>query len=298
MRYLIRHDTEYRYTQPATLEHTSAHLQPRAAPRQTCRQHRLEIQPPPLSMTQRLDFFGNPVSIFTIEGPHDRLLVTGHSLVDVEARPPMIDGMSQPWEPLRQALRTDVSPEGLDAYQFTFDSPLSAGSRELRPYVEQSFSPGRPIFDAARELTSRIHADFAFDPKATDVSTPVSQVFAERRGVCQDFAHLMIACLRTLGLPARYVSGYLRTEPPPGQPRLIGADASHAWVSVYCTGMGWLDLDPTNDCVVDTDHVTVAWGRDYGDVTPVKGLIVGGGQHTVEARVDIVPEGDATTVAT
>ena len=298
MRYHIRHETEYRYAAPVTLEHTSTHLRPRARTRQTCLEHRLDISPAPISLTQRTDFFGNPVTLFTLEGPHDHLLVTAISTVEVTGRAPMIDGVSQPWEVLREGLRTDISPEGLDAYQFTFDSPLAAGHRELLAYTAESFGPGRPIFDAARHLTARIHDDFIFDTKSTDVTTPVSQVFAQRRGVCQDFAHLMIACLRTLGLPARYVSGYLRTEPPPGQPRLIGADASHAWASVYCAGLGWLDFDPTNDCITDTDHVTVAWGRDYADVTPVKGLILGGGAHTVAARVDIVPDSESPAFAT
>ncbi|MEM1097543.1 MAG: transglutaminase family protein [Planctomycetota bacterium] len=293
MRYAVRHETEYRYSEPVTLEHASVHLRPREMPHQQLLESAIDVAPAPLVRQDHADYFGNPETRFSIEGPHDRLLVTATSRVDVAQRPAVALDESLPWETLRDALRTDVSPAALDAYQFTFDSPLAAGWPDFRPYVTESFAEGRPIFRAAADLTRRIHADFTFDPTATDVTTPVGQVFTQRRGVCQDFAHFMIACLRTLGLPARYVSGYVRTEPPPGQPRLVGADASHAWVSVFDIQTGWIDLDPTNDCIVGTSHVTVAWGRDYGDVTPVKGVILGGGEHSVEARVDIVPEDEA-----
>ncbi|MEM7576074.1 MAG: transglutaminase family protein [Planctomycetota bacterium] len=301
MQYAIRHETEYRYAQPVTLEHVSAHLRPRAVAFQTCQNFALDITPTPMQLREYCDYFGNPCTHFMIEGPHERLLVSATCRVHVRDRDKPTEGGCSAWESLRDALRADVSQAGLEAFQYTFDSPLASGSHELRSYVSKSFKPGRPVFDAAQDLNRRIHQDFTFDPVATDVTTPVSKVFAERRGVCQDFAHLMIACLRTIGLPARYVSGYLRTEPPPGKPRLIGADASHAWVSVYgaaAGGSGWLDLDPTNDCVVGSDHVTVAWGRDFADVTPVKGVILGGGEHTVQARVDIVPEGEATPLDT
>ncbi|MEM1026868.1 MAG: transglutaminase family protein [Planctomycetota bacterium] len=293
MRYAIRHETEYRYSQPVTLQHVSAHLRPRPTDYQVCLDFSLDLNPTPIQNTADVDFFGNPIVRFLIEGAHEQLSVTTTSCVEVTPRDDLTERAGMPWESLRDVLRTEVSKPGLDAYQFTFDSPLAPGTPDFLTYVLDSFSAGRPFFEAARELNHRIHTDFVFDPVATDVTTPVAQVFAQRRGVCQDFAHVMIAMLRTLALPARYVSGYLRTEPPPGQPRLIGADASHAWVSVFDPKWGWLDLDPTNDCVVDTDHVTVAWGRDYADVTPVKGVILGGGEHTVEARVDIVPEDEA-----
>jgi len=251
----------------------------------------------PSDRDKRIDYFGNPAMFFTLEQPHQKMTVVSRSTIDVDRIEPLIDGMSPTWESTRVNLATDVTEAGLNAYQFTFDSMFAAGTPELAEYAAVSFTPQRPIFDAARDLTSRIFREFKFDPRTTTIATPLAQVFKQRSGVCQDFAHLMVACLRSLGLPARYVSGYLRTEPPPGQPRLVGADASHAWVGVYAPGFGWTDFDPTNDRVVGSDHVTIAWGRDYADVTPVKGLILGGGDHVLKVSVDIVPAGQATRPA-
>lgn len=192
-----------------------------------------------------------------------------------------------PWEEAAEALSRDYSPESLDAYQFVFESSRIRPSAQLAAYASKSFTPGRPFVEALLDLTARIHADFRFDSKATNVRTPTEEVFRKRCGVCQDFAHLEIACLRSLNLAARYVSGYLRTYPPAGQPRLVGADVSHAWLSAYCPGVGWLDVDPTNNVVPSQNHVTVAWGRDYGDVSPLRGLILGGRDHTLKVSVDV-----------
>ena len=289
MRYVIRHETEYRYSQPVTIHHGLLHLRPREAQSQHCVEARLDLSPKPASMVERTDYFGNPLTCYSVHQPHNTMLIALNAVIDVNGDEPLIDGVSQPWERVRDDLRSDRGEAGLDAYQYTFDSGLSAGNEALRPYVLKSFSPGKPIFESARDLTQRIHREFKFDPTTTNVTTPVMQVFEQRSGVCQDFAHLMIACLRTLGLPVRYVSGYLRTEPPPGQPRLEGVDASHAWASVYSPDRGWADFDPTNNKVVGPDHVTVAWGRDYDDVAPVKGLILGGGTHELSVRVDVRP---------
>jgi transglutaminase-like putative cysteine protease len=187
------------------------------------------------------------------------------------------------------SLPNDRSPASLEAYQFVFESPRIRPNPEFAAYARGSFAPGRLFTEALLDLTARIHKDFRFDPKATNVRTPAEAVLRKRRGVCQDFAHLQIACLRSLNLAARYVSGYLRTYPPPGRPRLIGADASHAWVSAYCPGTGWLDVDPTNNLVPSRSHVTLAWGRDYGDVSPLRGLILGGRDHTLKVAVDMEP---------
>ncbi len=287
MEYHVRHETEYTYSQPVTIEHTALHLSPRPVAHQTCKRSSIQITPTPSTTSEGVDYFGNPVSYFTIEEPHQSMWVVAESVVSVDREPADVEKDDAAWETVRDGLATDVSTAGLDAYQFTFDSPTAGGTKELAAYARAAFAPGRPVMAATRDLTSRIHRDFRFDPRTTDVTTPVSQVFAQRSGVCQDFAHLMIACLRSLGLAARYVSGYLRTEPPPGQPRMIGADASHAWVGVFCPGPGWIDFDPTNNQIVRSDHVTLAWGRDYTDIAPVKGLVLGGGEHTVIARVDV-----------
>ncbi len=184
-------------------------------------------------------------------------------------------------------IRGDLRPQGLEAYEFTFDSPHIRKSDELADYAEPSFPRNRPLLQSVLELNSRIHADFKYVPESTTISTTLPEVMKLRRGVCQDFAHLMIGCLRSLGLSARYVSGYLRTLPPPGKPRLVGADASHAWVAVYFPGVGWVDFDPTNDKIPSTEHITLAWGRDYGDVSPIRGSLLGGGGQTVRVSVDV-----------
>jgi transglutaminase-like putative cysteine protease len=253
----------------------------------------LLITPTPTGISERLDYFGNPVTLFTIREPHGELEIEARSRVDVDDRPLKWPEHSQPWEDVVQSLPLDLEAEGLDAYQYVFESPRVRPAAEFADYASPSFLPGRPFTEALLDLTGRIHKDFRFDSKATTVRTSPEEVLRHGRGVCQDFAHLQVACLRSLGLSARYVSGYLRTYPPPGRARLVGADASHAWVSAYCPGAGWLDVDPTNNMIPFQSHVTLSWGRDYGDVSPVRGVIVGGRDHKVEVGVDMEPEQSA-----
>jgi len=247
------------------------------------------IQPPPATRTERLDYFGNLLCFFTVQEPHKELVVEARSEVTMNEPPTPWPQKSLAWEEAARSLPNDQSPAGLEAYQFGFESPRIRVRPEFASYALHSFTPGRPMPEALLDLTARIHKDFRFDSKVTNVRTPTEEVFRKRRGVCQDFAHLQIACLRSVNIAARYVSGYLRTYPPPGQSRLVGADASHAWVSAYCPGIGWLDIDPTNNVVPSNGHVTLAWGRDYDDVSPLRGLILGGGNHTLKVAVDMEP---------
>ncbi|HYD68105.1 transglutaminase family protein [Azospirillum sp.] len=292
MRYRVRHVTTCAYSTPVLVSHHAARLIPRETERQRCLDASLSVEPAPAARADRVDYFGNPVSFLTIQTSHRVLTVIAESHVEV-APPPAADPLATPpWEAVRAALACPADAPALEAAEFLCDSPFAAASDDLRAYARPSFAPGRPVLDAAFDLTRRIHADFQYDPAATTVSTPLAQVLAMRRGVCQDFAHLQIACLRAMGLAARYVGGYLLTRPPPGQAKLVGADASHAWVSVWIPGRGWVDLDPTNDMLVGDEHVTCAWGRDYEDVSPVKGQVVGGGEHALTVSVDVrVDEG-------
>jgi transglutaminase-like putative cysteine protease len=294
MIYQIVHRTTYKYKYPVSGGSHVACLTPRSLPQQQATRSELSIRPTPTTCVERMDFFGNLLCFFTIQEPHKELVVEARSNVVREREAAPLAGNSLPWEEAALLLPDDHSCEGLDAYQFRFESPRIRVRPEYAAYALESFTPGRATPEALLDLTARIHQDFRFDAKATNVRTPIEEVFAKRRGVCQDFAHLQIACLRSLNLAARYVSGYLRTYPAPGQPRLVGADVSHAWVSAYCPGMGWLDLDPTNNVVPSNGHVTLAWGRDYGDVSPLRGLILGGGSHTLKVSVDMEALDDET----
>jgi transglutaminase-like putative cysteine protease len=293
MIYHVSHTTRYQYTEPVSLCHNEAHLSPRDCPGQTCQQSDLEIQPRPAVLTNRSDYFGNPATYFTIQEPHRELTVTATYVVEVAPRSVPRPNCTPRWEEVRDLLPRDRSPSVLEAYQFVFDSPYVKCDPQFAAYAATAFTEGRPLLDAVLDLTGRIHAEFHYDPKATTVATPLPEMFAKRRGVCQDFAHLAIACLRSLGLAARYVSGYLCTAPPPGQPRLVGADASHAWLSVYCPTSGWIDVDPTNNQLAGDKHILLAWGRDFADVSPIKGVILGGGHHSVRVTVDVVPLPDS-----
>lgn len=288
MKYAVVHETLYSYESPVVLSQQLLHLTPRVLEFQRLEQHRIDIQPAPAESTTRDDYFGNPVTQIMLAAPHASLTVRAESRVNVTPR--SAPGASEPWEQMRDRLRRGRGEALLEPMRFLFESPHIEFFRELAAYAEPSFGKGRDLLDAALDLTRRIHADFRFDPKATSVSTPLREVLAKRRGVCQDFAHLMIGCLRTLGIPARYISGYILTAPPPGKPRLVGADASHAWVSVYCgSSAGWVDLEPTNNCIVGDGHVTLAWGRDFSDVTPMRGVILGGGEQELVVRVTVTP---------
>jgi transglutaminase-like putative cysteine protease len=289
MQYRINHTTSYDYSEPVTLCHNLLHLTPRHGPGQSRQHSQILVTPLPGVLVQETDYFGNATLFFTIQEPHPRLTVTAQHVVDV--LPAAIPEPSQTlaWEEAAARVRHDPSPEGLDAYQYVFNSHYVKVGPQLLDYARPMFSPGRPLLQAVLDLTRHIHEDFHYDPQATTVATPLAEVLARRRGVCQDFAHLEIGCLRALGLPARYVSGYLLTNPPPGQERLVGADASHAWLALYCPGAGWINLDPTNNLVPQERHITLAWGRDYDDVSPIKGIILGGGRHSVRVAVDVVP---------
>jgi transglutaminase-like putative cysteine protease len=293
MMYKITHRTTYKYKYPVSVGNHVACLQPRNLGHFQQAESQIHIFPTPITRTERVDFFGNTLCFFTIQEPHTELIVEARSAVTLAIQPASLPGSTIPWEQVAESLPLDDSPHGLEAFQFSFESPRIRIRPEFAAYARQSFTTGRPMPESLRDLTARIHRDFRFDSKSTNVRTPPEEVFKKRRGVCQDFAHVQIACLRSINLAARYVSGYLRTYPPPGKPRLIGADASHAWVSAYCPGIGWLDVDPTNDVVPSDGHVTLAWGRDYGDVSPLRGLVHGGGSNTLKVAVDMEPVTEA-----
>jgi transglutaminase-like putative cysteine protease len=254
-----------------------------------CRETKLTIEPPPATLHNYLDYFGNRVHSFAIYQPHQELSITAESLVSLDRDGSSSVPDSPAWEQVREHLRTERSEETVDALEYVFDSVYVRSSPRLRDFAVACFPAGRPLCEAAFELTSLIQREFKYDPKATTIDTSVEDVLEKRHGVCQDFAHLQIACLRSLGLACRYVSGYLRTDPRPGKPRLVGADASHAWVSVYCLGSGWVDFDPTNGCLATDRHVTIGWGRDFHDVSPVKGVVLGGGESTLKVSVEVQP---------
>jgi transglutaminase-like putative cysteine protease len=292
VRYRVTHTTTYSYEEIVSIGHNEVRLEPRSTPRQRRPVTALLIEPTPAVISTELDYYGNPTTFFTLQEPHSRMVLTATSDLELTApRAVEPESTALSWEELRDGLRTELSPIGLAAFEMTFDSPLVPCAPEFARYAAESFPAGRPIVEAVLDLTHRIHQDFAYEPGATSVATPAREVLERRRGVCQDFAHVQIACLRSLGLPARYVSGYLHTRAAAGRPRLVGADASHAWISVYCGADGWLDVDPTNDLVASDQHVTLAWGRDYADVAPIKGVILGGGEHRVAVGVDVEPLG-------
>ncbi len=290
MKYRITHTTTYNYAAPISVCHNEAYLTPRTFERQVCDYHRLSIVPSPSLTGRRTDYFDNPLVYFSFNNGFETIQIKTVSRVEVFPTPTIEHPeATPPWEKIALALRKGQGPGSLDAAQFAFDSPKIPTAPEFAHYANKIFTPGRPVIEAVMALTAQIHKDFEFDPKATTVNTPVEEVIKHKKGVCQDFAHLEIAILRSLGLAARYVSGYLRTYPPPGKPRLVGADASHAWLSVYCGDLGWIDLDPTNNKQVTDEHITLAWGRDYSDVCPLKGVFVGGGSHSLDVSVDVLP---------
>jgi uncharacterized alpha-E superfamily protein/transglutaminase-like putative cysteine protease len=284
--YRVSHRTTYEYGGPVEQSYNEAHLHPRATGFQECGSHTLEIDPEPLSRSEYLDGFGNAVTVFVVAGGFERLSVTATSEVSVHPIPPA--SASLPWESAQWLLDIDRQQGSRDARQYRSPSRLVPASPDLAEYALPSFGAGRPIVDAAADLASRIHQDFIYEPGFTSVTTPLLDVLAYRRGVCQDFAHLAVGCVRSMGLAARYVSGYIETVAPEGQERLVGADASHAWFSVYVPGWGWVDVDPTNDQLVSDSYVTTAWGRDYWDVSPLRGSVEGGGtSHTLDVAVDV-----------
>jgi transglutaminase-like putative cysteine protease len=289
-RYRIVHQTHYRYASTVTLSQQYLHLTPRSFPLQHTEWHRIWLDPAEDDGRDGADFFGNGTRYVALTTPHDSLLVHAESTVALHARPGLAQiGGSPPWESVRDMMGRDRSPAALEACRYLYASPHVTLFAGLEAYARPSFTPGRPQLDAVLDLTHRIFDDFEFDGAATDISTPLETVLHGRRGVCQDFAQLMIGCLRSIGLPARYMSGYLLTHPPPGKPRLVGADASHAWVSVFCPVLGWVDFDPTNRCLVQHEHIVLGWGRDYSDITPLRGIVLGGGQQLLSVQVTVTP---------
>jgi len=294
MKYTVRHVTNYRYVAYSSGCHNVVHLTPRETTHQKLLRWTLDVSPEPESTSTFEDYFGNDVTFFSIHQSHQQLKITATSQVIVD--PVWIDiEKSPPWEEVRKSVRAHDSEPSLDAFQYLWDSPFIKANSTLGGYARVSFPPGRPLLAAVFELNRRIHREFKYKPQSTTIATPLEEVFEKRAGVCQDFAHLMIGCLRSIGLPARYVSGYLRTIPPkpdptkPKAPVLVGADASHAWLAVYCPGVGWVDFDPTNDLIPSEMHITLAWGRDYDDVSPIKGVVIGGGEHQLEVGVEVKP---------
>lgn len=289
MLYEVRHETRFHYEWPVAISHQMLKLRPRRCVRQNVLETAVTLTPQPGFHRDWLDYFGNVVEFVTVQGSHSELVVTSTARVEVTAASAVMLGMSPPWEHVANELSTNHHGAWLTANAFRFESPFIRLEPEIQALAREIFAPGRPLLDGAMALTEYIHTNFSYQGGVTDIYTPAGQVLRDRRGVCQDFAHLAIAVLRSIGLPARYVSGYLVTRPPPGKPKLQGADESHAWFSVWCPELGWVDFDPTNNLLPSLEHITVGWGRDYGDVSPVNGFIFGGGHHQVAVAVDVNP---------
>jgi len=291
MMFDVNHKTHYSYSQPVVQSQHLVHMSPRACPHQTVRHHSLIVEPAPALRYEGTDAFGNPVVILDIEVPHRELIVLARSSMTILAPPAFDAECGTPWDRFDDSLGRPGDDLDLNVIQYGCASRHTTANLDIEDYAAVSFLPGRPVLEAASDLNRRIYDDFTFDATATDLSTPITHVLKQRRGVCQDFAHLALACLRAMRVPARYVSGYILTLPPPGQPRLQGADASHAWISVWSPEAGWVDFDPTNGLIVSDEHITIAHGRDYDDVSPISGVLLGGGEHTVEVGVDVLPIG-------
>jgi transglutaminase-like putative cysteine protease len=294
--YRLEHRTTYRYSEPVTLSHQQLHLTPRPLVYQRSPAHEVTITPAPTYRRERTDAFGNPVTEIAIESAHSTLEIVARSVVEVARRElPEADGTT-PWEAVREALAYRAGwrpdPLALEATEFMFESPHARVKRDLRAYASDCFRPERSVLEAAQALMGKIHAEFKFDPEATTTTTPVMTFFKQKRGVCQDFSHFMISCLRSTGLPARYVSGYLVNRPAPGKQRPVGADASHAWVALFVPGSGWIELDPTNNVLPSREHITLGWGRDFSDVTPLRGVINGGGEQVLAVKVTVEAKAD------
>lgn len=287
MLFAVTHRTVYTYPAAASMSHHVTHLRPRETARQKVLDHALDVNPAPSIAVPHDDYYGNATTFFTVGNPHRELKVISRSRIEVTPKPWPDPAFSPAWETVRDACVSDALTPDSEAGEFLYESPFVPLQPAFADYALESFTPGRPLIEALLHFTARIYHDFKFDPKATTISTPVETVFKQRRGVCQDFAHFGLACLRSIGLPTRYVSGYLETLPPPGKPRLVGADASHAWFSVWSGELGWIDADPTNNVQPGDRHITVAWGRDYRDVSPLRGVVVGGGEHTLAVGVDV-----------
>lgn len=288
----ISHVTHYDYASRVDLAMHLLHLQPLSRADQQLEDFRLDIDPPATRNQASLDYFGNPQHHLTLTTPHHALTVRAESRVRRLAAATPKPSVSPAWESVRTAMRYRAGQPWLPAAEFCFPSAFVPLHPAFQAYAQLEFTPGRPLLEAAIGLMARIHHEFTYATASTDLTTPALEAFSRRQGVCQDFAHIMIACLRSLGLPARYVSGYLLTQPPPGQPRLLGVDASHAWLAVWCPQHDWVELDPTNNLIAAQSHAVIACGRDYADVAPLRGVIQGGGSHTLSVAVSVAPEGE------
>jgi transglutaminase-like putative cysteine protease len=287
--YTVRHRTTYKYGRDVAYSRLVAHLAPRETTRQQTHAFALAISPAPIHSFARPDYFGNRTDWFTIDASHDVLDVLAESRVVVDPGPALPADVGPAWEDVRAAIETPSDGAALDAVQFAFDTSLTTVNANVVAYARASFTRERSLLACVRDLNARIYRDFKYDGEATDTTTTVARAFELRAGVCQDFAHVGIACARAMGLSARYVSGYLLTHPPPGKERLVGADASHAWFAVWIPPFGWVDFDPTNDVLPSAGHVTTAWGRDFADVSPLHGIVTGGSAHEVDVAVDVIP---------
>jgi transglutaminase-like putative cysteine protease len=288
MKYFVKHTTRYTYENPVNVCQNLARLTPPTNAFQTCLRSKFRIDPTPQSLRHYKDAFGNHVSYFEINRPHTELTITVESEVDIKSQSQQELFQSDlPWDQVRDSIRSSTDECTILVRDFCLPSQLVPIIDGVEQYAAKSFTPGRPIVEATHELMRRIFEEFKYDPSFTTISTPLQQVLEHKKGVCQDFAHLALACLRSIGLPARYVSGYLETLPPEGQEKLEGADASHAWFSVYTPNNGWINFDPTNNIVPDDQHIVLAIGRDFADVTPLKGVIYGGGAHELDVAVDV-----------
>ena len=288
MKYKIKHTTHYRYSSQVSMCFNEARLPPLNNGHQTCTKNQFTINPVPESTHSRVDYYGNQVTSFDILTPHRELIVTVHSEVQVADHAQ--DGLfyrDHTWEFVRDNLAADTEGDPLELREYTLASPLIPETAGIREYAEASFPANRPLIDAITDLNQRIFTDFKYQPESTTISTPLDDVLKYRRGVCQDFAHLGIACIRSMGLPAAYISGYLETLPPPGEEKLEGSDASHAWLAVYMPDCGWMQFDPTNNMVVGEQHIMLGFGRDFADVSPLKGVIYGGDAHNLSVSVDV-----------
>jgi len=281
----VSHSTRYVYGEPVSISFHQALLTPRPTPWQRIERNSLKIKPTAQSMSSRQDYYGNQVTLFTVGELHSQLDVEALTILKLLERPAPATGKSPGWTDVVSQIRRGRTAADLAAYEYCFESPHVPTSPELTAYASESFTPNRPVLEAALDLTHRIHKEFRYDATVTTVTTPVSEVFAKKHGVCQDFAHFMLGCLRSVGVPARYISGYL--IPNAG---VVGAQASHAWVSVYSPPDGWVDFDPTNDVMPANGHITLAWGRDYADISPLRGIVLGGSKHMVSVAVSITQE--------
>jgi len=295
MKYRVTHKTRYVYGASVPLSHNVLRLHPRRTPWQTCHEFELAIDPIPAQRRERIDFFGNHETWISVQEPHRELNIEGRGEIETSEHKELSAVAAPAWDRVPAILSSRLDGEYLAAREYTFDSPMIQRCPELAEYAAPSFAAGANLIECVVNLTQRIFDEFKFDKKSTTIGTPILEVLAQRSGVCQDFAQLEIGCLRSMGLPARYVSGYVVTKPPPGQERLVGADASHAWVSVFVPEHGWLDLDPTNGLVPNDEHITLAWARDYSDIVPIKGVVTGGQQHSLFYSVDVAPVDDGSS---